>query len=583
MKKRLLCFMLCVLMTLTVFPSTVYAGSITEPSLMKTAAVTKAKKITPKVTLSYKSTVWSGKAKKPAVTVKYGSRVLKKGTDYTVSYKNNVNVGKATVTVTLKGKYSGKKTVSFKIIPKGTGISSLSKSSGTLTVKWTKQSAKMSKSRITGYQIQTATNKDFTKNKKTVKVEGYKKTSAVIKNLKANTKYYVRIRTYKTIGEKTYYSKWSKVKYKKDVKQEPLPGLDVGLGKNDALLLDALAEGEENAIISPMSVNMVLSMLLEGAGGSTKTELETYLGVKKEELGSYAQGLFSSAADKEMLKVLISNAFWYRNDQEVEDAYLSVLADRYGAEIAAMDFSDPAAAANIINAWCKEKTRELIPSIVDPDDLADVSDVLVNTLYFNGKWQVPVEDFCIKDGVFHGFKKNIDVKYLYSEETKAYENENAIAFEKPYYNNYSFIGILPKKEGDFNVSDLDIKGLMQKRVTGYDVIRAIMPKFELESGGDITEILQALGIQKAFVFQLADFSGIAEDVYISKVIHKTKMILDENGTEAAAATAAVLKDSAAPFEQKVLEIKLDRPYAFMIVDRQSGNVLFIGKICNPAK
>lgn len=581
MKKRVLCFMLCILMTLTVFPSTVYAGSLTEPSLMKTVQAAKVKTITPKVTLSYKSAVWSGKAKTPKVTVKYGSTVLKKGRDYTVSYKNNVSVGKATVTVTLKGKYSGRKTVSFKILPKGTGISSLSKSSGTLTVKWTKQTAKMSKSRITGYQIQTATNKDFTKNKKTVKVEGYKKTSAVIKNLKSNTKYYVRIRTYKTIGEKTYYSKWSKVKYKKDA--EPLPGLTVGLGKNDALLLDALAESEENAIISPMSVNMVLAMLLEGAGGDTKTELETYLGVKKEKLGSYAQSLFSSAADKERLKVLISNAFWYREDQEVEEDYLSVLADRYGAEIAAMDFADPMAAANIINAWCKEKTRDLIPSIVNPGDLADASDVLLNTLYFNGKWQIPVEDYCIKDGIFHGFKKNMDVKFLYSEETKAYENEKAIAFEKPYYDNYSFIGILPKKEGDFSVSDLDIPGLMQKRVSGYDVIRAVMPKFDLESGGDITEILQALGIQKAFEFQIADFSGIAQDVYISKVIHKTKMILDENGTEAAAATAAVLKDSAAPFEQKVLEIKLDRPYAFMIVDRQSGNVLFIGKITNPAK
>ena len=144
----------------------------------------------------------------PVVT--YGNYTMIQGKDYTLSYKNNKKVGKATMTITGKGNYTGSATVSFKILPKGTSVKKLRKKGRTLTVKWKKQSRKMSTSRITGYQVQVASDVRFKKNVKTVTKKGYKKTSHKFKKLKGK-KHYVRVRTYKKIGGKKYVSKWSSI------------------------------------------------------------------------------------------------------------------------------------------------------------------------------------------------------------------------------------------------------------------------------------------------------------------------------------------------------------------------------------
>ena len=161
------------------------------------------------VKLSKTAFVYNGKTQKPSVTVKdEKGKVLKLGTDYTVSYPSGCKkVGSYTVTVKLKGKYSGTQKLSFKINPKATALKTVSGKKQALLVKWKKQTKQ-----VTGYQLQLATNKAFTKNKKTVTVNGAKKASATVNKLKAKKKYYVRIRTYKTVGGKKVYSKWSKVK-----------------------------------------------------------------------------------------------------------------------------------------------------------------------------------------------------------------------------------------------------------------------------------------------------------------------------------------------------------------------------------
>ncbi|MBQ9531561.1 MAG: fibronectin type III domain-containing protein [Eubacterium sp.] len=151
---------------------------------------------------------YSGKAKTQSPTVKYKKTTLKKGTDYTLSYKNNTKVGTATVTITGKGSYKGSVKKTFKINPKGTTISKLSKpKSKQIKVSWKKQ-----KTQTTGYQIQIATNSSFTKSKKLYTISKNTSSYKTLKSLKKNKKYYVRIRTYKKIGDKKYYSSWSKYK-----------------------------------------------------------------------------------------------------------------------------------------------------------------------------------------------------------------------------------------------------------------------------------------------------------------------------------------------------------------------------------
>ena len=155
-----------------------------------------------------KNQVYTGKAIKPTVTVKYDNTKLTKGTDYTVSYKNNKKIGTATVTITGKGNYTGKKTVKFDIVPKPVKLSSLTAGKKELTVKWIKGS------NITGYEIEYSLKKDF-KDKKTVTIKKAATTKTVLKKLQAAKTYYVRIRTYKTVNGKKYYSDWSAVKNKK--------------------------------------------------------------------------------------------------------------------------------------------------------------------------------------------------------------------------------------------------------------------------------------------------------------------------------------------------------------------------------
>lgn len=163
-------------------------------------------KSTVTVQLSKTAYVYDGKVKSPSVTVKYGKNTLKNKTDYSVKYPSGrTNVGKYTVTVTLKGKYSGKKTASFKILPAPTKLTSVKGGSKCLTVKWKARSKQVS-----GYEIQYSSSKSF-KSYSTVRISGSSSVQKKISSLKASTKYYVRIRTYKNFGKTAYYSSWSPV------------------------------------------------------------------------------------------------------------------------------------------------------------------------------------------------------------------------------------------------------------------------------------------------------------------------------------------------------------------------------------
>ena len=170
------------------------------------------KAVTPSVTLSPVRYVWNGKVKTPAVTVKDGGAVMA-ASQYSVSYAaGRKNVGTYTITATLHGNFSGSNAATFTIVPKGATIVKPVAAKKAITVKWKKQAAKMSKSRIKGYQVQCSTNKKFKSGVKKKTVKGYKKTAVKISRLKSKKTYYVRVRTYMKTGGKTYYSNWSKVK-----------------------------------------------------------------------------------------------------------------------------------------------------------------------------------------------------------------------------------------------------------------------------------------------------------------------------------------------------------------------------------
>lgn len=197
------------------FQVTVTDGKVTPDEPDKPVAPTPVDISKARVILSKTAFTYNGKVQKPVIKT-IGGKKLAEGKDYTLKWSDasSKKVGPYTLTITGKGNYTGIVKSSYNINPKGTKLTKLKKEGKALRVRWKKQAGKMSSSRITGYQLQLATNKKFTKNKKSLTVKGYKKVSKKVTGLKGGKKYYVRIRTYKTIKGKRYYSPWSKIKTK---------------------------------------------------------------------------------------------------------------------------------------------------------------------------------------------------------------------------------------------------------------------------------------------------------------------------------------------------------------------------------
>ena len=160
-----------------------------------------------------------------------------------------------------------------------------------------------------------------------------------------------------------------------------------------------------------------------------------------------------------------------------------------------------------------------------------------------------------------------------------YENGKATAFGRDYANGLSFIGILPNDEGDFNLEDLDIGGLLKSNPE-YDEVDCKMPKLNFETSTVLNDMLSSLGLDNLFSSN-ADFSGIADqNVNVDTILQKTKLELDENGTKAAAVTAVTMECMSAAVEKEpiIKTVELTRPFAFLIYDRSNDEILFIGKV-----
>lgn len=361
---------------------------------------------------------------------------------------------------------------------------------------------------------------------------------------------------------------------------------------NSVRVFDTMCEDKTQAMFSPLSLNMCLGMLEAGAAGSSKSALDSYLGNK--DFAAFAADYLAHAKDfnyeqngYEKYKNVfeLANSFWSNTNKPFNKDYVNKVSKNFGAELDNLDFSDPAAAVEKINSWVNDKTHEMIPKLLSPDNVSeDTAAVLVNTVYFesawNNKWTVlgEKEKFTNSDG------STIDTELMINGGDCYYENENAAAFGCGYKNGMKFIGILPKKTGDFTLESLDIQSLLKSKTYDYDV-SAKCPKLNFESSFPLTDALKAAGLSDIFNETKADFTPMQgsanEHFYVSEVIQKTKLELDEDGTKAAAATAAIMEDKAMveePEEREKKEVFLNRPFAFLIYDEQAEQIVFMGKV-----
>lgn len=341
--------------------------------------------------------------------------------------------------------------------------------------------------------------------------------------------------------------------------------------------LDELYDGK-NILYSPLSLNMALGMLQEGANGSTLTDISNFL--QKDNYGTFAKDYilvkqkdFESARKWKDCYFDICNSLWIQNDFVVKDTYQKSLEENYFADTFSVDYKDKET-VNKINDWISEKTKERIPEFLNDID-SETLLTLVNTIYFEDEWaEIGFE----VDSTFTSFNnemKNIKAA-RFSDNNFYYENNEAIAFSKKYSNDLYFLGILPKETSEFNLSDLNISGLLETETKGYDV-KVTIPKFEFESMVDLNKLLFKNGLSS--IFTKPDLSGISEkQLVVSQVVQGCNISFDEKGTTAAAATAMMLNKAAMPEYKEVKELIFDRPFAFMIYDRENNEVIFIGKV-----
>lgn len=349
----------------------------------------------------------------------------------------------------------------------------------------------------------------------------------------------------------------------------------------------AEAKSEGNIIVSPLSVSIALTMAYNGARGATETAMATQLGyggMDRAEVNAFYAKLVPALSNADgTVKLSIANSVWSNVGLEVEPAFLDLNRATFEAETRTLDFAAPATVP-VINKWVGDKTGGLIPEVLKAPLSPDAVMLLINALYFKGAWTEPFDPKRSYEGVFHpaeGVEKpcrmmTADQRVLY------HSDEKVNALELPYGDSlFSMVFLQPKDASGMPglISDL-ADGAWEGWKDKFAPVKGVIhvPKFKLEYGETINDVLISMGMGPAFE-RTADFTGIRKSggIFISKVIHKTFVNVDEKGTEAAAVTVVEMGTTSMPMDL----IKLDRPFVFAIRERSSGAVLFLGRITDP--
>ena len=348
-----------------------------------------------------------------------------------------------------------------------------------------------------------------------------------------------------------------------------------------------LESKDENAMISPLSIQLALAMTANGADGNTKAEMEALLGgeISLEDLNEYLYSYVNNLPSAEKYKLQIANSIWFRDDEgrlQVEKDFLQKNADYYGAQAYKAVFDDQT--LKDINNWVKDHTDGMIDSILDQID-EDAVMYLINALVFDAEWQHVYDKSDVYKGKFTnigGTEKQVDM--MHSEETVYLQDENAIGFMKPYSGSkYNFAVLLPNEGVDIYeyIAGLTGESLMETLSTPQlGMVMATLPKFSYEYELTMNDVLKELGMPSAFIGDTADFSKMAHssrgNIYIGDVLHKTFISVDELGTKAGAVTKVQMNDESAPMSEWV--VTLNRPFVYMIIDNETNLPVFIGTV-----
>ena len=349
-----------------------------------------------------------------------------------------------------------------------------------------------------------------------------------------------------------------------------------------------------NIFFSPYSIFVALSMAYEGAKGNTASEIQNVLNILQNDsttLGTFGKIYNLLNQNQDGYTISTANAFWANQDYRFLPEYLSLLENFYIAEAYELDFANNAVAAEIINSWIEEQTQDKIKDMISSDMLSELTKlVLTNAIYFKGLWANPFNldntyetDFELTSG------DTVKVNMMKSDSENSIfnytETDDLQILELQYSgNNLSMIIVLPK-ENNITIAEsaINANNLANWRNDFFEQeINVEIPRFKFEKKYNLNDLLQEMGIIDAFSPGSADFSGMdgTNNLFISKALHQSFIDVNEEGTEAAAATAVIVELTAIP-EQK--EFKADHPFVFLIQHKLTGALLFMGKVMNPVE
>jgi serpin B len=373
---------------------------------------------------------------------------------------------------------------------------------------------------------------------------------------------------------------------------------------NQAFALDLyryLADrAEGNLFLSPHSISVALAMTYAGARGMTEVEMaetlhftlpqdQLHAAFNEIDLALGRRGAEAEGKDGEGFRLHIVNALWGQQDHAFQKAYLDALARNYGTGLYLVDFvNDTETARNAINDWVSQQTESRIEDLIPPGALDALTRlVLTNAIYFNAAWAEPFSEEATREGDFFLLDGG-SVQVPLMQQVAAFRYAGGAgyqAIELPYDGGELSMVILLPDTGRFEAFEQSLDQPLLASILGglsYQQIDLTMPRFEMASEFSLADALSALGMPQAFT-DAADFSGIdgTQDLLISGVLHQAFVSVDEAGTEAAAATAIIVGVESSPAEPQ--QVRIDRPFIFMIRDIETGALLFAGRTLNPAE
>jgi serpin B len=338
-----------------------------------------------------------------------------------------------------------------------------------------------------------------------------------------------------------------------------------------------------NVFISPLSASMALGMTMNGAAGSTFDAMRSTLrfgDLSRTEINESYKSLISLLRGLDnSTQFAIANSIWYEETWPFRQEFMTESKSYFDAQVKGLDLSKPSS-ADVINAWVSDATSKKIPKIIDDFDGDEVM-FLINAIYFKGQWESQFKKSNTADAPFHaldGSTQNVPMMGQTGAFRRSFGTDYD-AFDLPYGNTAFTMTVVIPKQSDINAFTESLTEAKWKAIdaamTKSEIVVGL-PKFKLEWKKNLNDQLKALGMSVAYDDNSADFSRMSassQRLVISDVIQKTYVDINEEGTEAAAATSV----GAVPTSMPPL-IRADRPFVFAIRERLSGTIMFIGKI-----